>query len=133
VKKGRKGRNKGTIEETPKPSRDGSKPSKDGSLTNTRASSTHVKADGLSPSDKGPPKKGRKERKTAAVVVTIRPLPVAEGEESTAPTLTAVLQEATSKIDIKELGIDYLRPKRAKTGVLSSKSRGRRVPPRPTG
>lgn len=52
------------------------------------------------------------------MVDTIRPLPVAEGEESTAPTLTAVLQEATSKIDIKELGIDYLRPRRAKTGGL---------------
>lgn len=52
------------------------------------------------------------------MVVTIRPQPVAEGEQSSAPSLTAVMQEATNKVDLKKLGIVYLRPKRAKTGGL---------------
>jgi len=92
-------------------------PKKDGSSATTRASSTHNKVDGLSPGGKGPPEKGKRDRKTVAVVITVLPQPRAEEGQLPEPSLAKVLQEATSKIDIKELGIEYLRPKRAKTGA----------------
>lgn len=43
-----------------------------------------------------------------------------KNREGTGDTLTMaqVMEEATAKVNIKELGIEYLRPKRAKTGGI---------------
>lgn len=72
-------------------------PKKDGSSATTRASSTHNKVDGLSPGGKGPPKKGKRDRKTAAVVITVLPQPRAEEGQLPEPS--------TEKGQLPELGL----------------------------
>jgi len=70
------------------------------------------------PKGKSPPAKPRKPpRRTAAVTITLPPNP--EGQQGeTKTSMAEVLKIAKEKIDLKEIGIDYLRPKRAITGAL---------------
>lgn len=64
---------------------------------------------------KGKKKKKRKAPGTSAAVVISQPLNVREGEEF---SLAEVVAEATGKIDLESIGLEYVRPKRAITGGL---------------
>lgn len=74
--------------------------------------------DGLSPSGEGPPKKGRRDSRTAAVTITVFPQPGEAGEEIPKPSLAENLKKAITKINIGELSIEYLWPRKAKTRGL---------------
>jgi hypothetical protein len=93
----------------------------DGSSGPARASCTTQKSDGLSPRGRSPPvgrkaKKGKPARKSAAVTITL--LPTEEGEEKI--SMAEVMKRTVGRVDLAALNIDYLRPKRAKTGGLIS-------------
>jgi len=70
------------------------------------------------PKGKSPPKKAKKPpRRTAAITLSLLPPP--EGQQGeTITSMAEVLKVAKEKIDLKEMGIEYLRPKRAVTGAL---------------
>jgi len=70
------------------------------------------------PKGKSTPAKMRKPpRRTAAVTLSLLPSPEGQQREKAA-TIAEALKLAKEKIDLKEIGIEYLRPKRAITGAL---------------
>jgi hypothetical protein len=103
-----------------------------GCSTPARASSTSLKSGGLSPSGGGPPKKrgskrkGKPARKSAAVTLTL--LPTEEGEDKV--SMAEVMKRAAGRVNLAALNIDYLRPKRSKTGGLILEISGENSAPR---
>jgi len=71
------------------------------------------------PKGKSPPVKTRKPpRRTAAVTLSLLPAPEGQQQEGKNPSLAEILKVAKENINLKEIGIEYLRPKRAITGAL---------------
>lgn len=68
----------------------------------------------------------RRPRQSAAVTITL--LPPAEGADK--PTMAGVLALASARINLAELGIEHLRPKRAVTGGLILEVPGQESAPR---
>jgi hypothetical protein len=79
---------------------------------------------GGSPLVGGKAKKGKPARKSAAVTL----FPTEEGEEKI--SMTEVIKRAVGRVDLSALNIDYLRPKRAKTGGLILEIPGENNAPR---